>query len=309
MARSLPVLAAATVTLVLWASAFVGIRAVAGAFAPGALALGRLLIGTAVLGFVATLRRPTWPARRQLVQLASSGAVWPGAYFVLLNGAERHVDAATASLLVKLAPVLVAVIAPRGLHERFSPRLLGGCALALAGLAVVAAGASGDRTGVALGFGAAVAYAAGIVLQKRVVADVPPLVTGLAVTAGGALACLPFAAGVVRAAEDASGGDLAWLIYLGVFPTAIAFTTWAYALARTGAARLAASTYLVPPITLVLSVVLLGEAPSAAAAAGGVLCLAGVALACWPRAGPASERQRTAKRNREALGRRAPDGS
>jgi drug/metabolite transporter (DMT)-like permease len=309
MGRSLPVLAAATVTLVLWASAFVGIRALAGAFTPGALALGRLLIGAAVLGFAAMLRRPAWPTRRRLVGLAASGAVWPGAYFVLLNGAERHVDAATASLLVKLAPVLVALTAPLGLHERLSARLLGGCGIAFAGLTVVAAGGSGDRTGIVLGLGAAVAYAVGVVLQKRLVADVPPLVTGLAVTAGGALACLPFAASVARAAEDASGGDVAWLVYLGVFPTAIAFTTWAYALARTGAGRLAASTYLVPPVTLVLSVVLLGEAPSAAAGAGGVLCLAGVALACSPRARRIPGPERPARRTLETLGRRADGGS
>jgi drug/metabolite transporter (DMT)-like permease len=66
--------------------------------------------------------------------------------------------------------------------------------------------------------------------------------------------------------------------YLGAFPTAVAFTTWAYALARTDAGRLGATTYLVPPISVLLGWALLSETPPLAALAGGVLCLIGVAL-------------------------------
>nr|BFE78772.1 hypothetical protein GCM10020093_013730 [Planobispora longispora] len=50
-------LAAAGVTVVLWASAFVSIRAAVPHFSPGALALGRLLAGSAVLGAILLVRR------------------------------------------------------------------------------------------------------------------------------------------------------------------------------------------------------------------------------------------------------------
>ncbi|HEV7708144.1 MAG TPA: EamA family transporter, partial [Asanoa sp.] len=60
-------------------------------------------------------------------------------------------------------------------------------------------------------------------------------------------------------------------------PTALAFTTWAYALARTGAGRLGATTYLVPPLVVLLAWGLLDEVPAALALGGGLLCLAGVA--------------------------------
>ena len=36
-----------------------------------------------------------------------------------------------------------------------------------------------------------------------------------------------------------------WIVYLGVFPTAIGFVTWAFALNRTSAGRLGSTTYLV----------------------------------------------------------------
>ena len=69
-----------------------------------------------------------------------------------------------------------------------------------------------------------------------------------------------------------------WLVYLGVFPTALAFTTWAYALSHMNASSLGATTYLVPPITVLLGWLFLGEVPPALAFVGGALCLGGVAL-------------------------------
>ena len=63
-----PALVAAGTTVVLWASAFVAIRAGAEHFGPGALALGRLVTGALVLGAIWLVRREGWPAR----------AAWPG---------------------------------------------------------------------------------------------------------------------------------------------------------------------------------------------------------------------------------------
>lgn len=72
------------------------------------------------------------------------------------------------------------------------------------------------------------------------------------------------------------------MVYLGAVPTALAFTTWAYALSRTSAGRMGATTYLVPPVTIVLAWAFLGEVPALLAVGGGALCLAGVALSRHP---------------------------
>ena len=80
-----------------------------------------------------------------------------------------------------------------------------------------------------------------------------------------------------RGGASAPASSLWWLVYLGVFPTAIAFTTYAYALKHMSASSLGVTTYLVPPITIVLGLVLLGEAPPTMAYVGGALALVGVA--------------------------------
>jgi drug/metabolite transporter (DMT)-like permease len=92
------------------------------------------------------------------------------------------------------------------------------------------------------------------------------------------VACLPFAWQLVQELGDAGAGAIAWTVYLGVFPTAIGFTTWAFALARTDAGKLGATTYLVPPLSVLLGWTILSETPPALALLGGTLCLAGVAV-------------------------------
>ena len=98
-------------------------------------------------------------------------------------------------------------------------------------------------------------------------------------TVDGALSALPFAPTLVSEAADAPASSLLWLVYLGVFPTAVAFTTYAFALRHMTASSLGISTYLVPPITIVMALVFLGETPPAIAYVGGVLALVGVAIA------------------------------
>lgn len=94
----------------------------------------------------------------------------------------------------------------------------------------------------------------------------------------GAVVCLPFAARLVSDAADAPASATLNMVYLGVFPTALAFTTWAYALARTTASRMGATTYAVPALVVLMSWLALGEVPGLFTLAGGVLCLAGVAV-------------------------------
>jgi drug/metabolite transporter (DMT)-like permease len=275
-------LAAALVTVALWASAFVGIRAAGRDLSAGPLTLGRLLVGGAALGLLVAARRDALPARGDLGRLLACGLLWFGAYNVLLNAAEQRVDAGTAAMLVNVGPLLIALLAGVLLGEGFPHSLLAGCAVAFAG-AVVIGWATSERGvdagwGAALCLAAAAAYAGGVVAQKPLLERTSGLQVTFLACAIGAVACLPFAPGLVREAGDASAAALAWTVYLGVVPTAIGFTTWAYALKRTSAGRMGATTYLVPPLAVLMGWSMLGETPPALALLGGALCLAGVAV-------------------------------
>ena len=124
----------------------------------------------------------------------------------------------------------------------------------------------------------AATYSVSLVLQKPLLTDLSAVhITWLACIIGSAT-CLPFAPTLVSEAAEAPTSSLLWLVYLGVFPTAIAFTTYAYALRHMTASSLGVTTYLVPPLTIVMALVFLGETPPTVAYVGGALALVGVAI-------------------------------
>lgn len=283
-------LVAIGVTVLLWASAFVAIRHVITEISAGPMALGRLLVGATALGVILLVRgrssAPTelgWPRRADWPRLLVVGVVWFAIYNVALNEAERRVDAGTAAMLVNIGPILIAVLAGLFLGEGFPRRLMAGLLVAFAGAVLIGAatttGAASDLWGVVLCLVAAVAYAIGVVAQKPLLAHASGLHVTLIVTVVGAVVCLPFAPALVDEIATARPSTVAWLVYLGVGPTALGFLTWAYALARSSAGRLGAATYLVPPVVVGLAWLLLDETPAVLALVGGVVCLVGVAVA------------------------------
>lgn len=291
----LAALVAGVFTVTLWGSAFVGIRAAGEAFSPGSLALARLLVSCVILGAAAAVRRDRLPSRRDMVQIAIYGVLWLGIYSTALNAAERIVDAGTAALLVATGPVVVAILAGVFLREGFPPRLFAGCAIAIVGTALISLSTAQTRSSAAIGIAllaiAILAYSTAIVVQKPVLSRVPSFQVTLIGVLAATVACLPFAPSLISEVPKAGTGAIAWTVYLGAFPTAIGFATWAFALGRTKAGQLGLLTYLSPVVALLLGWVMLGEVPHWLALAGGVLALGGVYYArrtpARPKADPA----------------------
>ena len=276
---------AAAITVVLWASSFVAIRHVGTEISAGALSLARLGLGSIFLGALLLKRsQPAvrrWPAQRDWLPLIACGVLWFGVYNLALNEAERRLDAGTAAMLVHIAPLLIAVLAGVGLGEGFPRQLVIGGLVAFAGIVVIGtstSSGSAETWGVVLCVVAAISYAVGVVTQKPLLSRLPAAeVTWLACTIG-AVVCLPFAPTLVAEVRSADAGTIWWIVYLAAFPTALGFTTWAFALRRTSAGRMGVTVYAVPVVAIVLGWLLLGEAPTVVALAGGALCLAGVAI-------------------------------
>jgi drug/metabolite transporter (DMT)-like permease len=288
-------LLAVAVTVLAWASAFVAIRGIGSDLSPGALALGRLVVGTVVLGLLQLRGGWVRPEGREWLLLVVCGIGWFGVYNVALNAAERHIDAGTTSMLVNVGPILIAVFAGFFLGEGFPRRLVAGIAVAFAGvllIGVATRSGGADLLGVVLCLVAAVTYAIGVVAQKPVLRRLPPLQVTFTACAIGAVCCLPWAGQLVHELGNAPASSVAGMVYLGAVPTALAFSTWAYALSRMDAGRLGVSTYVVPPLVVLLGWLLLDEVPPALAFVGGAVCLAGVGVA---RSRPSAARIRRAR--------------
>ncbi len=274
--------AATVITVLLWACAFVVIRSVGAVLSPGAMAFVRLFVGSAALALVALRYRRPFPRGRALAFVLGYGVAWFAAYTVVLNWAEQHLDAGTAALLVNVAPILVTVVAGIVFHDGFPRPVIVGMGVAFTGVVLITVGGRGsgavDSLGIVLGLVTAVLYAAGVLLQKVALRSVDAVTATWVGCAAGLVATAPFGPQAVGELADASGGAIAGVVFLGIGPTAIAFTTWAYALARTDAGRMAATTLCVPALAVLLSWVTLGEVPTMLGLLGGALCLTGVAI-------------------------------
>jgi drug/metabolite transporter (DMT)-like permease len=279
---STAVLVAIVITVLAWASAFIVIRGTAPYFSGGALALGRLLVGTVVLGAVVLVgRRWVWPTGREWLYIVVFGVAWFGAYNVALNIAEQTLDAGTTAMLVNIGPILIALGAGIFLREGIPKWLAIGAGVAFVGAVLIGIG-----TGAKLGFSvgvlwcllAAVTYATGVLFQKPALKRLPAAQVTWMGCAIGAIACLPFAGDLVAGLRVAPVGGWLGILYLGAIPTAVAFSTWAYALSRMPAGQLGISTYIVPPLAIVLGLIVFGEVPPVLAIVGGAICLVGVAL-------------------------------
>jgi drug/metabolite transporter (DMT)-like permease len=275
---------AAGVTVFLWASAFVVIRDAGHALSPAPLALIRLVVAAVALTALVlvqssrSVRRPRSWAGAGLV--VAYGVVWLAGYTVALNAGERHIDAGTAALLVSLAPLMITFGAGLFLGEGYPKALILGSIVALSGVAVIAMDSSGggDWIGVILCLLAAVLFTAGMLIQKVTLRHVDGLTATWLACVAGSVALAPWAPQLVDELGSASSGAVAGAIYLGLFPTAIGFVTWSYALSRTHTGRLGATTYVAPALAVVMSWILLAETPTAYGLAGGAICLVGVAI-------------------------------
>lgn len=279
-------LLAIVVTVLAWASAFLVIRGAGPHFSAGALALGRLIVGAVALSLLQLGRTWVKPTGRDLLFLAAFGVLWFSAYNVALNFAEQSLDAGTTAMIINIGPILIALGAGLFLGEGIPKWLAIGAGVAFLGVVLIGIGvgstsltdAAGDGTGLLWCLVAAITYAAGVLFQKPTLRRLPAIqVTWMGCIAG-AVALLPFTGDLLRDAAAAPAAALWGMAYLGVVPTAIAFTTWAYALSRMPAGQLGVTTYIVPPLVIVFGALFFGEIPALVAILGGAVCLAGVAL-------------------------------
>ena len=274
---------AITVTILAWASAFIVIRGVGPYFSGGALALGRLVVGTVLLGLVVLYGRK-WqaPTLSEWLLISGFGVLWFGGYNVALNIAEHTLDAGTTAMIVNIGPILIALGAAVFLREGISRWLGIGAGVAFIGVLLIGIGTSGlaidGGIGIIWALVAAVTYAAGVLLQKPALKRLPNAQVTWLGCAIGMLVCLPFAGDLLTGLSAAPSGAVLGVVYLGAVPTALAFSTWAYALYRMPAGQLGVTTYIVPPLVIVLGLIVFGEVPTLLAALGGAVSLVGVAL-------------------------------
>ncbi|WP_290771751.1 DMT family transporter [Hoeflea sp.] len=270
-------------TSLMLASGFIAVRFAVPETGPVWLAAIRVGIGFLVLLPYAIWRGMVWPAGAAqwmlIVGMALLNVVVP---FILIAWAGKAVEASVLSLLMGTGPFLALI----GSHlmtddDRLTPRKLVSVLLGFSGIMVlvgpsVLSGLAGSSLmGQIAALGASFCYVAAGLLIRRIA--MPPVrLAGLALAIG-SVVLIPLALiteGLPT--EGYSGPVIGSLIFLGLFPTGIAYIL-RFSLIRTiGYTRFSLSINLVPVFGVVLGVLILGEPLSVNLIAALALVLAGL---------------------------------
>lgn len=245
-----------------------------------ALAFWRLALAAVTLGAVAVAagRASLLAPHGRLGALALLGVV-QGAHWLLFFEAVDHGSVALAVLTFYAAPLVIALVAPIVLPERFSPVILVACGVGAVGILAIALDGGGTEAGrsplaIAAGLGAAVTYAALVILSKRLLAAaVPPVTVAFWDCLVGAAAVSP----VLLVAERVvpSGTDeWAVALTLGIVFTGLSTLVYATLLRHVTAQAAGVLTFLEPVSGVALAWLLVDERPGTATLVGGALVLA-----------------------------------
>ncbi len=280
--------AALCITVFVWGSAFVAIRMAAGHYSAGGLALLRVLIG-AVLLFPITARYVfkkvdfRWMDIPLIILLATIGL---SLYHLFLNYGERSISAGVASFLVGQAPIISAVLAAYFYKERVPFWGCVGLGISVLGVSLIAlAGDGGVSFTIALFAVIACAFCSGIysVFIKPLLLRYHPMALTTYLMWAAILCLLPFSANLVHDLHTAPALDTWAVIYLGVFPTAIGYLTWSYALTRLPTFRATCWMFMLPLVSCLLGWLVLGEAPDLPTFLGGTIAMGGAILVTLSR--------------------------
>lgn len=268
-------------TVVLWASAFVAIRAGLQGYSPGGLALLRFLIASIAIYFMFYWsRKERLPIqRRDLYRVLFAGAIGIGCYNIALNYGEILVPSGMASFIVSQMPVVTTILAVLFLCERINRYGLFGMLLSAIGVAMIALSHHAE-----FGFYLSVLYvifacfAGGLynILQKPLLQKYKAIhLTAYAIW-GGTIVLSVFLPDLIHDLQHTSLKATATVIYLALFPGVIGYSTWGYALSKIPASRAASFLYSMPIFATLIGWVWLGEVPAFMAFVGGLVALLGV---------------------------------
>ena len=270
-------------TCILWASAFVLIRKAVRVYTPEDVAFLRYMVASLVmLGLYFMRTRHNTVRLIDLPKLFFMGVVGIAIYNLALNSGELHLPSATACFIISQIPVLSTVFACLFLKEALTAKAVLGLVISFCGVLIIAINGFTE-----LGSGLCILYviisalcgSTFSVMQKPLLKHVDPFQLVAWSIWSGTLVMMFWAPSTWQQLHVAPLNITFDVVFIGVFPAAIAYALWSYGIAHLPVNCAVRYLYAMPLIALILGWVMLGEFPSQLSIIGGVVAVLGAILA------------------------------
>ncbi len=266
-------------TIALWASAFVGIRYAVESYQPGSLALLRYLIASVCMIVIWKKNPgPTAIRKQDILPLLLTGILGIALYNITLNHAEISISAGEASFMVAQTPVLNAVLAVLFLGEISRKQLWIGLVISAIGVIIIAR-SNLHHFAINEGFWfiltATFCSSLYTIVQKPLVGRIQPIRCACFAIWIGTIVLLIYTPQLIHDIQYASLKATLSVVYLGIFPAAIAYALWSHLLSKLSATKTSMTLYLSPVFTIILGWLFLRETPASLALLGGAIALTG----------------------------------
>ncbi|WP_017755354.1 DMT family transporter [Calidifontibacillus oryziterrae] len=273
----------ALVTVVIWGSGFAGIRAgLQGGYSPGHLVLIRYSVASTVFILYALWPGVKFqlPKKEDLARILFLGWIGISVYHIGVTFGEQTVSAGTAGMLIGSSPIFTAIIAMFVLKERLEMRGWLGLVIGFIGIFLITIGTAESSFAISkdvfLILIAAIATSIFFVYQKPLFKKYRPIELTAYFTWAGTLPFFIFSPGLMDSLQNATMEAHLATIYVGIFPAAIAYVTWAIALSLGNASSISSILYIEPVIAIITSWLWLQEWPSTLSLVGGLVAISGV---------------------------------
>lgn len=272
------------VVYIVWGSTYLAIRvAVEGphGFPPFVLGACRMMTGgVLLLTWLLVSKQRVRLDRRDWMWAALSGLLlWTGGNGLVMV-AERYQASGYAALIMGMVPIWVA-LSELARHHRASLVLWGGLVLGIGGLVILTwSGLHGSQRhvdGVLSLIIASASWAAGLVLQRRKLANPSPVTSSAwqQLFGGGGFLIIAWLTG--EPLPHPGPAALLGFGYLVVVGSLLAFTSFIMATRLLPITLVTTYSYVNPLVAVVLGALILGEAVTLNTVVGGAVLLAGVA--------------------------------
>ncbi|MFC4388460.1 DMT family transporter [Gracilibacillus marinus] len=274
----------ASLTVSIWGSTFAAIRiSLHGGYEPGHLVLMRYIIAS--LLFIVYALWPTTnfrlPYLKDILYLLLLSFIGISIYHIGVTFGEVSVSAGTAGMIIGSVPIFTTFFAMLFLKERISIYGWIGLIIGFIGLIIISLGSNSGafhfNKGTIFIFISAIAAAFFTVFQKPLLKRYKPIEFTAYVTWIGTIPFFLFVDGITTISHATMDAHLA-TIYVGIFPAAIAYVTWAIALSYGNASTISTFLYVEPFIAVIVAWLLLKELPSLISIIGGCIVIVGLII-------------------------------